>query len=251
MEKKDKTKEKLLLFEDGDEKEKEEENNIEIQRRKNQAKTTKKLRGSIKFEVPKEYIKNIQIMKYSSSSNSVSSSSSLNSSSVSQKSLSEKEEEKPKKKSPIKKTISSLKKGIINNNKNNINENNNNNEDNIINDNNNNKKKQKKVSVNFNESKNQFFINDKVHASLKLQSNNFGHKEKQRKIKPVNQDKINFPFTKRIKRMTSVMPQNNEERDIDIDIDNIEENEIEEDIKKTKTLKGYKTPKIDYEIDYE
>ena len=251
LEKKDKTKEKLLLFEDGDEKEKEEEKNIEIQRRKNQAKTTKKLRGSIKFEVPKEYIKNIQIMKYSSSSNSVSSSSSLNSSSVSQKSLSEKEEEKPKKKSPIKKTISSLKKGIINNNKNNINENNNNNEDNIINDNNNNKKKQKKVSVNFNESKNQFFINDKVHASLKLQSNNFGHKEKQRKIKPVNQDKINFPFTKRIKRMTSVMPQNNEERDIDIDIDNIEENEIEEDIKKTKTLKGYKTPKIDYEIDYE
>ena len=246
----EKTKDKLLLFENDNEEENNEEKKIEIQRRKNQAKTTKKPRGSIKFDVPKEFIKNIQIMKYSSSSNS-SSSSSLNSSSVSQKSLSEKEEEKPKKKSPIKKTISSLKKGIINNNKNNINENNNNNEDNIINDNNNNKKKQKKVSVNFNESKNQFFINDKVHASLKLQSNNFGHKEKQRKIKPVNQDKINFPFTKRIKRMTSVMPQNNEERDIDIDIDNIEENEIEEDIKKTKTLKGYKTPKIDYEIDYE
>jgi hypothetical protein len=239
LEKKDKAKEKLLLFEDGDEKEKEEENNVEIQRRKNQAKTTKKLRGSIKFEVPKEYIKNIQIMKYSSSSNSSSSSSSLNSSSSSKKSSNENEEEKPNEKIQNPKINSNLKKGIINNK--------NNNKDNSDNFQNNNHIHKKKVLVNFNESKNQLFINDKKHTSLKLSNNNAGHKEKQRKIKPVNQDKINFPFTKRIKRMTSFIPENNTEKDVEIDI---EKKNIEE-IQKAKTLKEYKTPKFDYEIDYE
>jgi hypothetical protein len=236
----EKTKDKLLLFENDNEEENNEEKKIEIQRRKNQAKTTKKPRGSIKFDVPKEFIKNIQIMKYSSSSNSSSSSSSsLNSSSSSKKSSNENEEEKPNEKIQNPKINSNLKKGIINNK--------NNNKDNSDNFQNNNHIHKKKVLVNFNESKNQLFINDKKHTSLKLSNNNAGHKEKQRKIKPVNQDKINFPFTKRIKRMTSFIPENNTEKDVEIDI---EKKNIEE-IQKAKTLKEYKTPKFDYEIDYE
>ena len=236
----EKTKDKLLLFENDNEEENNEEKKIEIQRRKNQAKTTKKPRGSIKFDVPKEFIKNIQIMKYSSSSNSSSSSSSsLNSSSSSKKSSNENEEEKPNEKIQNPKINSNLKKGIINNK--------NNNKDNNNNFQNNNHIHKKKVLVNFNESKNQLFINDKKHTSLKLSNNNAGHKEKQRKIKPVNQDKINFPFTKRIKRMTSFIPENNTEKDVEIDI---EKKNIEE-IQKAKTLKEYKTPKFDYEIDYE
>ena len=237
----EKTKDKLLLFENDNEEENNEEKKIEIQRRKNQAKTTKKPRGSIKFDVPKEFIKNIQIMKYSSSSNSSSSSSSssLNSSLSSKKSSIENEEEKPNEKIQNPKINSNLKKGIINNK--------NNNKDNNNNFQNNNHIHKKKVLVNFNESKNQFFINDKKHTSLKLSNNIAGHKEKQRKIKPVNQDKINFPFTKRIKRMTSFIPENNTEKDVEIDI---EKKNIEE-IQKAKTLKEYKTPKFDYEIDYE
>ena len=236
----EKTKDKLLLFENDNEEENNEEKKIEIQRRKNQAKTTKKPRGSIKFDVPKEFIKNIQIMKYSSSSNSSSSSSSsLNSSSSSKKSSNENEEEKPNEKIQNPKINSNLKKGIINNK--------NNNKDNSDNFQNNNHIHKKKVLVNFNESKNQLFINDKKHTSLKLSNNNAGHKEKQRKIKPVNQDKINFPFTKRIKRMTSFIPENNTEKDVEIDI---EKKNIEE-IQKAKTLKEYKTRKFDYEIDYE
>ena len=237
----EKTKDKLLLFENDNEEENNEEKKIEIQRRKNQAKTTKKPRGSIKFDVPKEFIKNIQIMKYSSSSNSSSSSSSsLNSSSSSKKSSNENEEEKPNEKIQNPKINSNLKKGIINNK--------NNNKDNNNNFQNNNHIHKKKVLVNFNESKNQFFINDKKHTSLKLSNNIAGHKEKQRKIKPVNQDKINFPFTKRIKRMTSFIPENNTEKDVEID--NEKKMDIEE-IQKAKTLKEYKTPKFDYEIDYE
>ncbi len=238
----EKTKDKLLLFENDNEEENNEEKKIEIQRRKNQAKTTKKPRGSIKFDVPKEYIKNIQIMKYSSSSNSSSSSSSssLNSSLSSKKSSIENEEEKPNEKIQNPKINSNLKKGIINNK--------NNNKDNNNNIQNNNHIHKKKVLVNFNESKNQFFINDKKHTSLKLSNNIAGHKEKQRKIKPVNQDKINFPFTKRIKRMTSFIPENNTEKDVEID--NEKKMDIEE-IQKAKTLKEYKTPKFDYEIDYE
>ena len=237
----EKTNDKLLLFENDNEEENNEEKKIEIQRRKNQAKTTKKPRGSIKFDVPKEYIKNIQIMKYSSSSNSSSSSSSsLNSSSSSKKSSNENEEEKTNEKIQNPKINSNLKKGIINNK--------NNNKDNNNNIQNNNHIHKKKVLVNFNESKNQLFINDKKHTSLKLSNNNAGHKEKQRKIKPVNQDKINFPFTKRIKRMTSFIPENNTEKDVEID--NEKKMDIEE-IQKAKTLKEYKTPKFDYEIDYE
>ena len=76
---KEKIQKKRLSLED----EIENEEKIEIQRRKTQAKTTKRARGSIKFEVPKEFKKNIQIMQWSNSSSSSSSSYLSSSSSLS------------------------------------------------------------------------------------------------------------------------------------------------------------------------
>ena len=84
--KESKSHQKLIEFETEDtknENEEEEKTNVDIQRRKAQAKTTKRPRASIKFEVPKQYIKNIQISKWSSSSSSSSLSSSFESSSSS------------------------------------------------------------------------------------------------------------------------------------------------------------------------
>ena len=216
-EKKDsKVRQKLISFESEEKKnenEEEENSNVDIQRRKAQAKTTKRPRGSIKFEVPKQYIKNIQIMQWSSSSSSSSLSSSFESSSSSNSKNSntihiEKEEEEEVKKSPPKKVIKSKMKKEAN------------------------KEKKKKLVVHINENKNQYF--EENPTSLKLSSNNLVvHRDKQRRIKPVNKDKINFPFSG--KRVATITYSPEEERS---------ENGVDVQPRKFKSVKGFKTPKM-------
>ena len=193
---KEKIQKKRLSLED----EIENEEKIEIQRRKTQAKTTKRARGSIKFEVPKEFKKNIQIMQWSNSSSS-SSSSYLSSSS----SLSSKDEKKEEEKE-IQKKIS-LKK---------------------------NKEKKKKVIVQINETKNEYY--EETPTSIKLSSVNVKfNKEKQRKIKPVNRDKINRPFSgKRIRLKSSS----------DEDDNNNNNNIVKKQKNKNISSKAFKTPKF-------
>ena len=219
--KESKSHQKLIEFETEDtknENEEEEKTNVDIQRRKAQAKTTKRPRASIKFEVPKQYIKNIQISKWSSSSSSSSLSSSFESSSSSNsnsipisnnnKNENENENEKEKEKinSPPKKVIKGKMKKEVN------------------------KEKKKKLVVQINENKNQYF--EESATSLKLSSNNISiHREKQRKIKPVNKDKINFPFSgKRVATISYSPEQEGNENDVDIEP------------KKFKSMKGFKTP---------
>ena len=198
---KEKIQKKRLSFED----EIENEEKIEIQRRKTQAKTTKRARGSIKFEVPKEFKKNIQIMHWSNSSASSSSSSSSFLSSSSSSSFSLKDEKKEEEKE-IQKKIS-LKK---------------------------NKEKKKKVIVQINETKNEYY--EETPTSIKLSSVKVKfNKEKQRKIKPVNRDKINRPFSgKRIRLKSS-----SDEED-----DNNNNNIVKIEKKKSISSKGFKTPKF-------
>ncbi len=208
---------KLISFESDEiknENKEEDNSNIDIQRRKAQAKTTKRPRGSIKFEVPKEYIKNVQIMQWSSSSSSSSLSSSFDSSSNSNSNnsnsihISDKEEKEEKKKSPPKKVIKSKMKKEGN------------------------KEKKKKLIVHINENKNQYF--EENLTSLKLSSNNINiQREKQRRIKPVNKDKINFPFSG--KRVATITYSPEEERS---------ENGVNVEPRKFKSVKGFKTPKM-------
>ena len=95
-----------------------------------------------------------------------------------------------------------------------------------------NKEKKQKLVVHINENKNQYF--EENPTSLKLSSNNVAvHRDKQRRIKPVNKDKINFPFSG--KRVATITYSPEEEGS---------ENGVEVQPRKFKSVKGFKTPKM-------
>ena len=97
-----------------------------------------------------------------------------------------------------------------------------------------NKEKKKKVIVQINETKNEYY--EETPTSIKLSSVNVKfNKEKQRKIKPVNRDKINRPFSgKRIRLKSSSDEEDN----------NKNNNIVKKEKNKNISSKAFKTPKF-------